>query len=159
MSETPLLEVRDLTRYFAAGGSLRLLGAAPAWSRPWTASRSRLAEGETLGLVGESGCGKSTLGRAVLRLIEPTGGEIRYEGRDVRQLRGAELRELRRHMQMVFQDPYSSLNPRLRVGASIREPLDIYNVGHAGRAAAPRRRAAGARRASTPRSPRATRTS
>jgi peptide/nickel transport system ATP-binding protein len=89
--------------------------------------------GETLGIVGESGCGKTTLGRMVLRLIEPTSGSVRFNGTDVLRASSAELRKLRREMQIVFQDPFSSLNPRMRVEEIVTEPLVIHN--HTGKAA------------------------
>ncbi len=86
-------------------------------------------KGETLGLVGESGCGKTTLGRSVLRLIEPTAGAIFYEGQDVRKLDNASLRTMRKKMQIIFQDPYSSLNPRMMVGRAIQEPMQVHGIG------------------------------
>src|SRR5919112_1536066 len=85
--------------------------------------------GETLGLVGESGCGKSTVGRCILRLMEPTRGEVYFEDRDVLSLSGGELRAMRREMQIIFQDPYASLNPRMRVRDIVGEPLAVHGVG------------------------------
>jgi peptide/nickel transport system ATP-binding protein/oligopeptide transport system ATP-binding protein len=86
-------------------------------------------KGETLGMVGESGCGKTTVGRSMLRLVEPTSGSIRFEGKDVLQLRGRDLKDVRRHMQIIFQDPYASLDPRVPIGESVMEGLHIHNIG------------------------------
>jgi ABC-type glutathione transport system ATPase component len=91
-----------------------------------------IRRGETLGLVGESGCGKSTTGRSILLLERPTAGEVIFEGRDLTKLRGEELRRMRRHMQIIFQDPYASLNPRMTVGEILNEPLQAHGSAAGG---------------------------
>ena len=125
---TPLLSVRSLSKHFPVRTGIlqRTSGAVKAVD----GVSFDIAAGETLALVGESGCGKTTTGRAVLRLIEPTAGEITFDGTDVRALRGESLRRLRRRMQIVFQDPYGSLNPRMTVGAAIKEGLIVHDLAH-----------------------------
>ena len=118
------LEVRHLVKEFGRGGGL--LRKRHASCAPWTTCSFSIDEGETFGLVGESGSGKTTTGRCILRLIEPTSGEVRFRGEDVLAFSRTRLREARRDMQIVFQDPYSSLNPRMRVGAIVEEPLIIH---------------------------------
>lgn len=117
-----LVNVRGLVKHFPVEGSDDVVRAVDDVS-------FEILRGETLGLVGESGCGKSTVGRCLLRLIEPTAGVIDFDGRDVLSLARGELRELRRQMQIVFQDPYASLNPRMRVGDIVGEPLVIHKIG------------------------------
>jgi oligopeptide transport system ATP-binding protein len=125
---TPLVEIRGLeVRY---PGRRHLLRPRAAPLRAVDGLTFDIREGETLGLVGESGCGKSTTGRAILRLIEPTSGTVRFDGQEVTALPPDQLRQTRRQMQMIFQDPYASLNPRMSVGRIIREPLDLHRVGH-----------------------------
>src|SRR3990172_10352711 len=128
MSEAmaPLLRVRDLRKYYPVRGGV--LARPVAWVRAVDDVSFDIRSGETLALVGESGCGKTTVGRSVLRLIEPTSGEIRYDGQDLITLGRRELRALRRRMQIVFQDPYSSLNPRLTVGDIIGEAIKVHGI-------------------------------
>jgi peptide/nickel transport system ATP-binding protein len=121
-NDNELVSVRRLVKHFAVEGSDDVVRAVDGVS-------FQIFRGETLGLVGESGCGKSTVGRCLLRLIEPTAGEIEFEGRDVLSLGKSDLREMRRQMQIVFQDPYASLNPRMKVGDIVGEPLVIHKVG------------------------------
>ncbi len=112
---TPLISVRDLKVYF---GGLKAVDGVSLDIQP----------GETLGLVGESGCGKTTFGRALLRLIQPTSGSVTFRGKDLAQLSGRALRKERRYFQMIFQDPYASLNPRMTVGEIIAEPIDTFRL-------------------------------
>jgi oligopeptide transport system ATP-binding protein len=125
--ETPLLEVRHVKKYFPIrrGVLQREVAHVHAVDDVTFAVRS----GETLGLVGESGCGKSTLGRTLVRLLEPTDGDIIFEGKSISHLGTRKLRPLRSEMQMVFQDPYASLNPRKRVGTIVSDPMRIHNLG------------------------------
>jgi oligopeptide transport system ATP-binding protein len=121
-----LLEIRNLKKHFPVGEGLfsRGKGAVKAVD----GVNLSINEGETLGLVGESGCGKSTLGRTILRLIEPTSGEINFLGKNLLALSQRELRNTRREMQIIFQDPYASLNPRMRVGDIVGEGLEIHKL-------------------------------
>ena len=121
-----LLEIRNLKKHFPVGEGLfsRGKGAVKAVD----GVSLTVNEGETLGLVGESGCGKSTLGRTLLRLMEPTGGEVIFEGKNLLAMSQRELRDTRRQMQIIFQDPYASLNPRMRVGDIVGEGLEIHKL-------------------------------
>jgi peptide/nickel transport system ATP-binding protein len=125
---SPLVDVEDLKVWFPIRSGLvldRHVGDVKAVD----GVSLRIERGETLGLVGESGCGKSTVGRALLRLYEPTGGKITFDGQDITHLNEGEMRPLRKRMQMVFQDPYASLNPRHSVGRMVGEPLRVHGLG------------------------------
>ncbi len=119
MSNAPLLEVKNLKKYFNTPRGLLHAVDDVTFT---------LERGKTLGVVGESGCGKSTTGRAILRLLEPTGGEVFFEGQDITKLSKEEMRKKRKDMQIIFQDPYSSINPRKTVGQIIADPLEINNI-------------------------------
>ena len=121
MSDGPLLNIVDLVKHFPLGGGV--LAKPRGWVKAVDGVSFAVSRGESFGLVGESGCGKTTLGRLILRLIEPTGGRIEFEGQNIFSLSPAELMPLRRRMQIIFQDPYSSLDPRMKVDAIITEPL------------------------------------
>ncbi|MCG3162588.1 MAG: Oligopeptide transport ATP-binding protein OppF [Acidobacteria bacterium] len=122
MTNQPLVEIKNLKKYFPASQN-QVVRAVDGVS-------FTIRRGETLGLVGESGCGKTTVGRSILRLVEPTSGEIRFDEQDLMKLGRGEMRALRRRMQIIFQDPYSSLDPRMKVGSIIAEPLEIHSVGN-----------------------------
>jgi peptide/nickel transport system ATP-binding protein len=122
----PVLTVRGLRKHFATGGGLSR--AAAVTVRAVDGIGFEVGAGEAFGIVGESGCGKSTAGRAILRLIEPDAGEVVYRGQDVRAASGAALRALRRKLQIVFQDPYSSLNPRRSIGRALAEPIEVHGI-------------------------------
>jgi oligopeptide/dipeptide ABC transporter ATP-binding protein len=125
-----VLEVRDLKKHFPI--SKGLLQRAGGTVFAVDGISFSIAQGETLGLVGESGCGKSTVGRTILRLIEPTGGSIRIDGRDITHLSKTELRPYRRQMQIIFQDPFSSLDPRMSAGDIVAEPMRVHRTAAGG---------------------------
>ena len=122
----PLLEVRNLVKHFHVGGGL--FGGKAGLVRAVDGVSFSLHRGQTLGLVGESGCGKTTTGRCILQLERPTSGEIVFEGHDLAKLDDAELRPFRRRIQVIFQDPYSSLNPRMTIGQILAEPLAVHGI-------------------------------
>jgi len=122
-----LVEVKNLVKYFPVRGGL--LQRVVAWVQAVDDVSFTIKEGETLGLVGESGCGKTTVGRTLLRLVPATGGSVIYDGQDVLKANGRELKALRRNMQIIFQDPFSSLDPRMPVGESIAEGLLVHGMG------------------------------
>ena len=124
----PLLEVRDLKVHFRFGGGISLSGQRGV-VRAVDGIDLEIGRGETLGLVGESGCGKTTAGRAIVRLLDPTSGSVKFDGTELAGLKGEPLRRLRQRFQMIFQDPYSSLNPRMTVGSIVGEPLEIHRIG------------------------------
>ena len=122
----PLIELRGLTKRFPVRGGF--WGQPQDWVHAVEDVNLQIFPGETLGLVGESGCGKSTLGRTLLRLLDPTAGQILYKGRDLATLSQAEMRPLRRDLQIIFQDPYASLNPRMNVEQLVGEPLAVHEL-------------------------------
>ncbi len=124
----PVLKLRDLSTHFSLGKTI--LGRSRGLVKAVDNINLEVFPGETLGLVGESGCGKTTLGRTILKLIEPTSGKIYYKGEDLSRLSSNELRPLRKHLQIIFQDPYSSLNPRITIGSAIGEPMLVHRLVH-----------------------------
>lgn len=126
-AQTPVLEVRDLVKHYSVGGGF--FGRGRKQLRAVDGVSFTIGQGETLGLVGESGCGKSTVGKAVLRLVEPTSGHVSLEGEEITGLGSAALLERRKRMQVIFQDPYSSLNPRMTAGEIVQEPLINFGIG------------------------------
>ena len=122
-----LVKIEHLVKYFPVRAGL--LQRIVNWVKAVDDVSFTIRKGETLGLVGESGCGKTTVGRSMLRLIEPTSGSVHFDGRDVLKLRGGELKRVRRDMQIIFQDPYASLDPRVPIGDSVMEGLHIHKIG------------------------------
>lgn len=122
-----LVQVRNLVKYFPVRAGL--MQRVVNWVKAVDNVSFTVKKGETLGMVGESGCGKTTIGRSMLRLVEPTSGSVQYEDKDVLKLHGKDLKDVRRHMQIIFQDPYASLDPRVPIGESVMEGLHIHNIG------------------------------
>src|SRR5437868_11250146 len=127
--EQPLISIRDLKVHFPVTGR-GLFQRSRQVVHAVDGVNLDINSGETLGLVGESGCGKTTLGRAILRLTEPTSGQVLFRDRDLAQLSAREMRAHRRQLQVVFQDPYASLNPRMTASQIIGEPLDTFGLAH-----------------------------
>jgi peptide/nickel transport system ATP-binding protein len=125
-SRNKILEVSNIKTYFPVNKTM--FGKAKSFVKAVDDVSFDVYEGETLGLVGESGCGKTTLGRTILRLIEPTGGIIKFQGQDITNLNDTDLRNLRKDIQIIFQDPYSSLNPRITIGEAILEPMKVHGI-------------------------------
>jgi oligopeptide transport system ATP-binding protein len=125
--QQPLLDVRNLVMHFPLTQGIIFQKKVGAVQAVDGVSLS-VKKGETLGLVGESGCGKSTTGRAILQLYKPTAGEVIFNGQDLTKLNGGDMRKMRRHLQMIFQDPYASLNPRMTVGSIVSEPMQIHSL-------------------------------
>jgi peptide/nickel transport system ATP-binding protein/oligopeptide transport system ATP-binding protein len=126
-SNKELVVVKDLVKYFPVHSGL--LQRVVAWVQAVDKVSFTIRQGETLGMVGESGCGKTTVGRSMLRLIEPTSGSVFFEGTDVLSLKGKALKAMRRNMQIIFQDPYASLDPRMPIGQSVMEGLNVHGIG------------------------------
>lgn len=124
--QTPILQVKSIQTWFPS--KTNFLGKPTEYVKAVNDVTFDVYPGETLGLVGESGCGKTTLGRSILRLVEPTGGQVLFEGKDIRDYNAKELKALRKDMQIIFQDPYSSLNPRMTIGNAIMEPMQVHNL-------------------------------
>ncbi len=122
----PLLEVKNLTKHFPITGGL--LGRQIGTVKAVNSASFKIQRGQTLGLVGESGCGKTTLGRSLLRLITPTAGDIFFDGQDITRLNKTQMRQMRRKMQIIFQDPYASLNPRMTLKSILAEPLQVHSL-------------------------------
>ena len=122
-----LVVVKDLVKYFPVRSGL--LQRVVAWVQAVDGVSFTIRQGETLGMVGESGCGKTTVGRSMLRLIEPTSGSVYFDGTDVLSLKGRALKDMRRNMQIIFQDPYASLDPRMPIGESVMEGLNVHGIG------------------------------
>jgi len=131
-SDRPLLEVSELVAHFPRRA--RLFGTRQEMVQAVSGVSLNVGKGETLGLVGESGCGKTTLARAILRLVEPTGGSVRFDGQDVLALKPAPMRAMRRRMQIIFQDPYASLNPRMTIGRAVREGIEVHHLAEGAQA-------------------------
>ncbi len=131
VNEQPLVSIRDLAVHFPVAGS-GLFGRSDRIVKAVDGVSLDIQPGETMGLVGESGCGKTTLGRAVLRLVEPTSGQVMFRDRDLAKLSARDMRAHRRHLQIIFQDPYASLNPRMTVSQIIGEPLDTFRLASGG---------------------------
>lgn len=124
--KAPIIQVRNLNKWYPKGKNV--FGKTVSWVKAVDDVSFDVYEGETLGLVGESGCGKTTLGRTIIRLIEPTSGQVLYQGRDLSKISNTEMRLLRKDLQIIFQDPYSSLNPRMTIGEAIMEPMRVHNI-------------------------------
>jgi peptide/nickel transport system ATP-binding protein len=126
MSRQPILEVVDLKTHFPAAKNF--FGKVSSYVKAVDGVSLQVYPGETLGLVGESGCGKTTLGRSILRLAEASSGKVLFEGKDILKMNQKELKNIRKDMQIIFQDPYSSLNPRMTIGNAIMEPMKVHNL-------------------------------